>query len=261
MAARFGGGSYLSPSDPRLHFGLGPARKVDRVEVTWPSGRRDCYQGLAADAGYRLREGDPAPKPLPGFARIDHQAMISQRAQDRGGPTASEDELVGKTSQRSGVFCCYDRRGRRGHLGLRVGGDRPLRHATRVRPRQPAPLRPSAVRELAAAPSAADFRMLRDRLDDDAEEPDLLSKQTEPSPFRFAEIAREAGIDFVHVSGMTEEKHFPTANGSGVAIFDYDGDGQLDLYFATGTLLPLGYRPEGPEPAVQEPGRRTRSRT
>ena len=67
VAARFGGGSYLSASDPRLHFGLGPARRADRVEVRWPSGRRDTYDGLAADAGYRLREGDPAPRPLAGF--------------------------------------------------------------------------------------------------------------------------------------------------------------------------------------------------
>ena len=55
-----------------------------------------------------------------------------------------------------------------------------------------------------------------------------MSKQTESSPFRFAEIAKEAGIDFVHFSGMTDEKHFPTANGSGVAVFDYDNDGLLD---------------------------------
>jgi len=41
-------------------------------------------------------------------------------------------------------------------------------------------------------------------------------------------------------SGMTTEKHFPTANGSGVAMFDYDGDGLLDLYFATATPLPVG---------------------
>ncbi len=67
VAVRFGGGSYLSASDPRLHFGLGLARIVDRVEVTWPSGRRDTYQGLTADTGYRLREGDPAPTRLPGF--------------------------------------------------------------------------------------------------------------------------------------------------------------------------------------------------
>jgi enediyne biosynthesis protein E4 len=67
----------------------------------------------------------------------------------------------------------------------------------------------------------------------------------EPSPFRFAEIARQAGIDFVHFSGMTAERYAPTANGSGVAIFDYDNDGKLDLYFATGTLLPLGTARKG----------------
>ena len=74
----------------------------------------------------------------------------------------------------------------------------------------------------------------------------VMTKQTESSPFRFAEIAKEAGIDFVHFSGMTEEKHFPTANGSGVAVFDYDNDGLLDIYFATATLLPLGTAQKGP---------------
>jgi len=72
------------------------------------------------------------------------------------------------------------------------------------------------------------------------------SQPQHPSPFRFAEIAQEAGIDFVHFSGMTEEKQYPTANGSGVAIFDCDNDGRLDLYFATGTRLPLGTAHKGP---------------
>jgi hypothetical protein len=76
--------------------------------------------------------------------------------------------------------------------------------------------------------------------------PIVMSKQTESSPFRFAEIAKEAGLDFVHFSGMTEDKHFPTANGSGVAVFDYDNDGLLDIYFATATLLPLGTAVKGP---------------
>ncbi|MHB1561264.1 MAG: CRTAC1 family protein, partial [Isosphaeraceae bacterium] len=40
--------------------------------------------------------------------------------------------------------------------------------------------------------------------------------------------------------------HFPTANGSGVAVFDYDGDGLLDLYYASATLLPLGTAEKGP---------------
>jgi hypothetical protein len=67
VAVRFGGGSYLSASDPRLHFGLGPAGVAERVEVTWPSGRHDCYSSLAADTGYRLVEGAAAPSPLVGF--------------------------------------------------------------------------------------------------------------------------------------------------------------------------------------------------
>src|SRR5262249_5941629 len=66
------------------------------------------------------------------------------------------------------------------------------------------------------------------------------SGQGASSPFRFTDVAREAGTDFLHVSGMTGDRHFPTANGSGVALFDYDGDGRLDLYFATCTLLPVG---------------------
>src|SRR6516164_9678482 len=54
-----------------------------------------------------------------------------------------------------------------------------------------------------------------------------ISRPHEPSPFRFDEISHQAGIDFVHFSGMTAERYAPTANGSGVAIFDYDNDGKL----------------------------------
>jgi hypothetical protein len=66
-ALRLGGGSYQSASDPRLHFGLGPATHVDAVEVRWPSGRIDRFRDLAADAGYLLREGDTQPRALPGW--------------------------------------------------------------------------------------------------------------------------------------------------------------------------------------------------
>jgi hypothetical protein len=64
---RFGGGSYQSASDPRLHFGLGGADRVESIEVAWPSGRVDHIAALAADTGYLVREGEPEPKPLAGF--------------------------------------------------------------------------------------------------------------------------------------------------------------------------------------------------
>ena len=65
------------------------------------------------------------------------------------------------------------------------------------------------------------------------------SKPTEASTIRFRDASESSGITFRHRSGNGAEKHFPTANGSGVAMIDYDGDGKLDLYFATTRELPL----------------------
>ena len=64
MAQRFGGGSFLSSSDPRLHFGLGKAARVESIEVRWPSGRIDHFKDLAADTAYHLREGEQQIQPV-----------------------------------------------------------------------------------------------------------------------------------------------------------------------------------------------------
>ncbi|HEY2251132.1 MAG TPA: VCBS repeat-containing protein, partial [Planctomycetaceae bacterium] len=60
-----------------------------------------------------------------------------------------------------------------------------------------------------------------------------------PGPIHFTDVTGPTGIDFVHVSGDSSEKPFPAANGSGVGAFDFDLDGQVDLYFLTGTALPI----------------------
>jgi hypothetical protein len=52
-----GGGSYLSTSDPRLLFGLGPADRVGRVTVRWPWGRTEEVDGLEPDGYWEVREG------------------------------------------------------------------------------------------------------------------------------------------------------------------------------------------------------------
>lgn len=53
------GGSYLSQSDFRIHFGLGPANKIDSVEIQWPSGAIDRLpaDGIKVDAAYGVLEG------------------------------------------------------------------------------------------------------------------------------------------------------------------------------------------------------------
>jgi hypothetical protein len=51
------GGSYLSQNDMRLHFGLGAATKIDRIEIRWPSGTIDTLTNLQADHFYSVLEG------------------------------------------------------------------------------------------------------------------------------------------------------------------------------------------------------------
>jgi len=50
------GGSYASQNDLRVHFGLGPATKVDRLEISWPSGQVDSMENVAADQVVYVQE-------------------------------------------------------------------------------------------------------------------------------------------------------------------------------------------------------------
>ena len=52
-----GGGSYLSQSDLRAHFGLGKATKAETVEVKWPSGVRQVFHDVDANKFYQIQEG------------------------------------------------------------------------------------------------------------------------------------------------------------------------------------------------------------
>ena len=49
--------SFESASDPRLHFGLGTAARVDSIVVRWPSGKVDTLGPRSADQELLIREG------------------------------------------------------------------------------------------------------------------------------------------------------------------------------------------------------------
>jgi hypothetical protein len=51
------GGSYSSSSDLRLHFGLGPASKVEKLEIRWPSGLRETVNVAGVDRILTVVEG------------------------------------------------------------------------------------------------------------------------------------------------------------------------------------------------------------
>jgi enediyne biosynthesis protein E4 len=52
-----GGGSYMSASDPRIHFGLGKRTKIEALEITWPSGQVDRLTNLSPDQIIAVKEG------------------------------------------------------------------------------------------------------------------------------------------------------------------------------------------------------------
>jgi enediyne biosynthesis protein E4 len=58
-----------------------------------------------------------------------------------------------------------------------------------------------------------------------------------PSPVRFVEAAASSGIRFVHAASPTSQKYLPETMGGGVALFDYDSDGRLDIFFTNGARL------------------------
>jgi hypothetical protein len=53
----------------------------------------------------------------------------------------------------------------------------------------------------------------------------------------FTDRAKDSGIDFVHFNGMSGAHFYPEVMGSGVALFDYDNDGDLDIFLVQGATL------------------------
>jgi hypothetical protein len=65
---------------------------------------------------------------------------------------------------------------------------------------------------------------------------------------QFIETSAKCGINFRNVASHTSKKYLPETMGSGVALFDYDNDGRLDIFFVNGATFtdptPKGFIPK-----------------
>lgn len=69
---------------------------------------------------------------------------------------------------------------------------------------------------------------------------ELLNETTLENPPRFQEVAREVGLTFQYYNDARQHRYFfPEILGGGIACFDYDLNGQTDVYCANGRGLPL----------------------
>ena len=75
-------------------------------------------------------------------------------------------------------------------------------------------------------------------------------KAFEPVVF---DLVRSSGVDFYVEPSRTQRRHQPETMISGVAIFDFDNDGLLDLYCVSGATMPGPEEDTAgpPEPALQ----------
>ena len=68
--------------------------------------------------------------------------------------------------------------------------------------------------------------------------PQATSNSSASGPIRFEETAAKAGLRYVTATDATDNKNQPQTMVAGVALFDYDGDGYLDIYLVGGAAIP-----------------------
>jgi len=83
------GDGYLSQSSKWVHFGLGNASTVQRIEVDWPGGEREAFEQPAIDKHYRLVQGSGVAEPWTPPATRSTISLVATPAPKAGEPSSN----------------------------------------------------------------------------------------------------------------------------------------------------------------------------
>jgi hypothetical protein len=68
--------------------------------------------------------------------------------------------------------------------------------------------------------------------------PGQLDAATSSCPIQLRDVSRQTGIDFIHTDGSSGRRYIVETVCCGLALLDYDSDGDVDIYFLNGAALP-----------------------
>src|ERR1700681_2330977 len=78
------------------------------------------------------------------------------------------------------------------------------------------------------------------------------SEQAKIIPGKFTDVTSSLRVSFQHIASHTSKKYLLETMGSGVALFDYDNDGRLDIFLVNGAPL-IDPTPKGTIPQKTSP--------
>ena len=76
------------------------------------------------------------------------------------------------------------------------------------------------------------------------------SRPTAPGPIQLRDVSRQTGITFEHTDGSCGRRYIVETVSAGLALFDYDRDGDEDIYFLNGAPLPGTKAAQAPRNAL-----------
>lgn len=115
---------YLSSSEPMLQFGLGEDTVIERLVVTWPSGRVQAWEKVAVDQRYLITEPAASASAFPPAEVSPPRPLFQESSHDLGLAVRMREEAVDEAALQRLVPFRFNRRGPALAVGRLAGGER-----------------------------------------------------------------------------------------------------------------------------------------